>query len=41
MNNFQFRLDSKETEGVLQKVFIKQEPTLVEDINKIDRAGFI
>jgi PAS domain S-box-containing protein len=36
MNNFQFRLDNKETEGVLQKVFIKQEPTLVEDINKID-----
>ena len=36
MNYFQFRLDNKETEGVLQKVFIKQEPTLVEDINKID-----
>jgi PAS domain S-box-containing protein len=36
MNYFQFRLDNKETEGVLQKVFIKQEPTFVEDINKID-----
>ena len=35
INNAQFRLDNRVTEGILQKVFIKQEPALIEDMNKI------
>ena len=35
MNYAQFRLDKTANEGILQKVFTKQEPALIEDMNKI------
>ena len=35
MNNTQFRIDNIGTEGILQKVFNKQEPALVENMSKI------
>ena len=36
IENAQLRLDNPVTEDVFQKVFVKQEPVLIEDINKID-----
>ncbi len=35
MNSVQFRLDNPLPEGILQRVFTKQEPVLIEDVNKI------
>ena len=35
LSNVEFRLDTTATEGVLQKVFNRQEPQLVEDMGKI------
>jgi len=35
MNNVQFRLDNPGKEGILQKVFNKQKPQLIEDMSKI------
>jgi PAS domain S-box-containing protein len=35
LNTVEFRLDNSATEGILQKVFNRQEPQLVEDICKI------
>jgi PAS domain S-box-containing protein len=36
IENAQLRLDNPVKEDVFQKVFVKQEPALIEDINKID-----
>jgi len=35
MNLAQFRLDKPAHEGIIQKVFVRQEPALIEDINQI------
>jgi PAS domain S-box-containing protein len=35
MNNVQFRLDNPVTEGILQKVFNRQEPQIIDDMHKI------
>ena len=35
MNNAQFRLDNKITEGILQKVFNRQEPALIANMGEI------
>jgi len=38
MNNAQFLIDSTVSEGIFQRVFTKQEPVLIDDVDKTDSA---